>query len=184
MKKGIKAQGMTFSGNANVSASYRQQKKPRHAGTFRLSSTTTGQPRCVQMPEPAVRGRPGLNEPKWSGRAAAVAAQATRKSVYFRGRSKNRTRPPPFNPDIRIPFLTRWFRFKFGVRCGAEAADKDQRGVKWPVSVRPSLGSTLRRWWCVPAAPEPACLPAQPYEWSRLSAEKRKKKKSSTSSGR
>lgn len=35
MKKGIKAQGMTFSGTANVSALYRRQKKA-HTHGFRI----------------------------------------------------------------------------------------------------------------------------------------------------
>ena len=79
MKKGIKAQGMTFSGTANVSALYRQQKhthRHRHRHVC-VSTTTMGQFRCVQMPEPAVvHGQTGLNEPsKVAGGSAAGSGE-------------------------------------------------------------------------------------------------------------
>lgn len=88
MKRGIKAQGMTFSGTANVSALYRQQK---HTHTHRhvcVSTTTIDQFRCAQMPDPEVREQIGLNEPRRvAGSAVALRNQATRKSDCFRGRS-------------------------------------------------------------------------------------------------
>lgn len=39
------------------------QAAKTRAGTFALSTTTIDQFRCVQMSEPVVRGRSGLNEP-------------------------------------------------------------------------------------------------------------------------
>lgn len=107
-RKGIKAQGMTFSETANVAASYRQQKHTE--ARFRIYN----EGRAVSMnPDARARARAG-GQSRWieQSRVASLrqrwGTQQLRKSVYFRG-SSNTGKDLQFNEDIENPFLERWF---------------------------------------------------------------------------
>lgn len=159
------------------------QAAKAHTGTFCFFPTTTDQPRCVQMPEPA---SPWTVWAKWvesSARSAAAAdEQATRKSVYFRGRlQKTRMGTPAFSRDTWVPFLKRRCRFKFGV-CpnGRENGQRRFRGIRGPggLNARPSF--RFHRWCFFHSSFSAACLP-NPMNGA---VSPQREKKSNTSSGR
>lgn len=150
---------MTFSGTADVSALYRQQKA--HTGTSALSTNTIEQFRCVQMPEPVVRGQTGLNEPsKVAGlRQRWGAKRLGSQSISAAGRAQEL---PVFSQNIQIPIPLRgWFRLWLRVcPMSKRLAMIAQFNLAWCFSVGDHhLAHTLCRWRCsaAPALCSPAC---------------------------
>lgn len=101
---------MTFSGTANVSASYRQQKKA-HTGTFTLSTTTIDQvpdaSRCQSRRSAdrlGVAGRRGgvsVSRVGWPVCGSGEELGDEEVSVFPR-QVWHRRGPPVFNQDIQI----------------------------------------------------------------------------------